>query len=69
MVLGGVALQFATGFTLAFLVYQVGTLVTTGNFGPGFLGGLIAVAVFAGVIAYLIAKANRAVAAKQAAKR
>ena len=66
---GGVALQFATGFTLAFLVYQVGTLVTTGNFGPGFLGGLIAVAVFAGVIAYLIAKANRAVAAKQAAKR
>ena len=62
---GGVALQFATGFTVAYLVYQVGTLITTGNFGPGFLGGLVAVAVFAGVIASLIAGANRAVAEKK----
>ena len=62
---GGVALQFATGFTVAYLVYQVGTLITTGNFGPGFLGGLVAVAVFAGVIASLIAGANRAVAQKK----
>ena len=62
---GGVALQFATGFTVAYLVYQVGTLITTGNFGPGFLEGLVAVAVFAGVIASLIAGANRAVAQKK----
>ena len=66
---GGVGLQFATGFTLSYLVYQVGTLVTTGDFGPGFLGGLVAVALFAGVIAYLIAKADQAVAAKEAAKK
>ena len=30
---GGVALQFATGFTISYLVYQIGTLVTTGSFG------------------------------------
>ena len=57
---GGVALQLATGFTLGYLVYQFGTLFTTGSFGPGFLGGLIAVAVFAGVIVYLIHRADRA---------
>jgi ferrous iron transport protein B len=65
---GGVALQLATGFTIGYLVYQVGTLVTTGSFGPGFLGGLIAVAAFAGVIGYLIRKADAQVAAKKAAK-
>ena len=57
---GGVALQLAAGFTLGYLVYQFGTLFTTGSFGPGFLGGLIAVAVFAGVIVYLIRRADRA---------
>ena len=39
---GGVSLQLATGFTVAYLVYQVGTLITTGSLGAGFLGGLIA---------------------------
>ena len=58
---GGVALQLATGFTIGFLVYQVGTFVTTGSVGAGFLGGLIAVAGFAGVIVCLIRKADRAV--------
>ena len=65
---GGVALQLATGFTLGYLVYQFGTLFTTGSFGTGFLGGLIAVAVFAGVIVYLIRKADRAAAAEKALK-
>ena len=65
---GGVALQLATGFTIGYLVYQVGTLVTTGSFGPGFLGGLIAVAAFAGIITHLIRKADAQVAAKKAAK-
>ena len=65
---GGVALQLATGFTLGYLVYQFGTLFTTGSFGTGFLGGLIAVAVFAGVIVYLIRKADRAAEAEKALK-
>ena len=30
---GGICLQLATGYTVAFLVYQVGTLVTTGSLG------------------------------------
>lgn len=47
---GAIGLQLATGFTVGFLVYQVGTLVTTGSFGAGFVGGLIAVLVFAAII-------------------
>ena len=57
--LGAICLQLATGFTLGFLVYQIGTLVTTGSFGAGFLGGLIAVIIFATIIVSLIIKANR----------
>ena len=54
----GVGLQLVTGFTVSFLVYQIGTLVTTGSFGPGFLGGLVAVVCFGAIIGYLIAKSN-----------
>ena len=55
---GGVGLQLATGFTVAFLVYQVGTLITEGALGKGFLPGLAAIAVFAGIIGWLCAKAD-----------
>ncbi len=55
---GGVALQFATGFTVAYLVYQIGTLITTGAFGAGALPGAIIVAVIGGVIAYLCKNAD-----------
>ena len=51
---GGIGLQLGTGFTVAFLVYQAGTLITTGAVGAGFLPGLAAVIVFAGVVAGLI---------------
>ena len=57
----GICLQLATGFTVGFLVYQIGTLITTGVLGAGFTGGLIAVCIFAAVIVYLIQKANRAI--------
>ena len=57
--LGAICLQLATGFTVGFLVFQIGTLITTGSFGAGFIGGLIAVLVFAAVVAFLIVKANR----------
>ena len=56
---GGIGLQFATGYTVAFLVYQVGTLITTGAFGAGFLPGLLMVAAIVAYIAYLIAKADK----------
>ena len=57
----GICLQLATGFTVGFLVYQIGTLITTGNLGAGFVGGLIAVLVFAAVIVTLIMRANRTI--------
>ncbi len=56
---GGVALQLGTGFTVGFLVYQVGTLVTTGGFGAGFLPGLIAVALMAAIVARLCVKGDQ----------
>ena len=66
---GGVALQFATGYTIAFLVYQIGTLITTGSVGAGFLPGLIVVAAIVAVIAYLINKTNKSLAAEYALKK
>ena len=65
---GGVGLQFATGFSVAYVVYQIGTLITTGSFGPGFFGGLVAVAAFAGAIVLLIRRADWAYAAEMAMK-
>lgn len=56
--LGAICLQLATGYTVGFLVYQIGTLVTTGSLGAGFAGGLIAVIVFAVIIAAIIIRNN-----------
>ena len=60
---GGVALQMGTGFTVGFLVYQIGTLITTGAFGAGFLPGLIAVAVMAVIVIELCIRADKSVKA------
>ncbi|MBQ7284264.1 MAG: ferrous iron transporter B, partial [Oscillospiraceae bacterium] len=56
---GGVALQFATGYTVAYFVYQIGTLITTGSVGAGFVPGLVVVAVIVAIIASRISKANK----------
>ncbi|MDO4396542.1 MAG: ferrous iron transporter B, partial [Clostridia bacterium] len=58
----GICLQLGTGFTVGFLVYQIGTLIVTGSLGAGFLGGLIAVLVFAAIITVLIIRGQREVA-------
>ena len=63
---GGIGLQLATGYTMGFLVYQIGTLVTTGSVGDGFVGGCIAVAAFVAVIIYLCMRADRKVKAEPA---
>ena len=55
---GGIALQLATGFVVGFLVYQIGTLITEGHLGAGFVPGLVAVAVIAVVIGYLCIKGD-----------
>ena len=56
---GGIALQLGTGYTIAFLVYQIGTLVTTGRLGNGFVTGLIAVLAMVAVVVFMIQKTNR----------
>ena len=66
---GGIGFQLGVGYTVAFLVYQIGTLITTGSLGNGFVGGLIAVVFFAAVIALLIRKANRELKAEAAQRK
>ncbi|WP_300531157.1 nucleoside recognition domain-containing protein, partial [Peptacetobacter sp.] len=57
--LGGIGLQFGAGYTVAFLVYQIGTLITTGSVGQGFLPGLVVVLAIAAFIIRLIVKENK----------
>lgn len=66
---GGIALQLGTGYTVAFLVYQIGTLITTGGVGTGFVPGLIAVLAIAGVVLYLVKKADKTLDAKYSLKK
>ncbi|MBR4961755.1 MAG: ferrous iron transporter B [Clostridia bacterium] len=49
----GIALQLGVGFTVGYLVYQIGTLLTAGTVGAGFVPGLAAVLVFAAICVYL----------------
>jgi len=55
----GIGLQLGTGFTVGYLVYQIGTLITTGKLGAGFLPGLIAVAVFVGILVVLCVRGEQ----------
>ena len=64
----GVELQMATGFSVGFVVYQVGTLLTLGAVGAGFWAGLAMLAFIACVIVTLIRRADRAYAAEMAMK-
>ena len=66
---GGVGLQFATGYVVAFLVYQFGTLATLGTLGEGFLPGLVVVVAIVGYIAHLIKKTNQELAAEYKLKK
>ena len=66
---GGIGLQFAVGYIIAFLVYQVGTLITTGALGDGFIFGLVVTVAIVGYICYLIHKANVQLAKEDALKR
>ena len=66
---GGIALQLMIGFTIGFLVYQTGTLITTGAVGAGFVPGLIAVAVFVAVIVALCIKGDKKAKEEKAKKK
>ena len=56
---GGIGLQMGVGFTVSYLVYQIGTLITTGSFGAGFIPGLIVVAAIAAFITGIIINTNK----------
>ena len=66
---GGIALQLGTGYTIGFLVYQIGTLITTGSLGAGFVPGLIAVVAMVAVVVFLINKTNKSLAAEYELKK
>ena len=55
----GIALQLGTGYSIAFFVYQIGTLITTGALGAGFVPGLIAVLVMVAILVVLIQRTNK----------
>lgn len=58
---GAIGFQVGVGYLLSFLVYQVGTVITTGSVGGGFIPGLVAVGAFAAVVGVLMHRGSRAV--------
>ena len=64
---GGIALQLGTGYSVGYLVYTIGTLVTGGalNVGAAIGGGLFVLA-FAAVLVYLCATSDKKVKAEYA---
>ncbi|MBQ7118791.1 MAG: ferrous iron transporter B [Oscillospiraceae bacterium] len=66
---GGVGLQLGVGFTIGFLVYQIGTFVTEGKPGQGFVPGLCAIALMVAFVAYLISKAQKNLKAEYELKK
>ena len=65
---GGICLQLATGYVVAYLVYTIGTLITAPaslNVGAA-IAGLIAVVAMVGIIATLIRNTNKKMKAEYA---
>ena len=57
---GGIGLQLATGYTVAYIVYTIGTIITGGTLNIGAaIGGLIAVAAMVAVVIGLIMNTNK----------
>ena len=65
---GGIALQLGVGFTVGYLVYQIGTLITYGTLGAGFFPGLIAVVAMIAIVVYLCVNADKKLKAELAKK-
>ncbi len=58
-VFGAVGFQLAMGYSVAFIIYQVGTIIESGSVGTGFLPGLIAVTAIITYISYLMRKGSQ----------
>ena len=59
-----IGLQFGTGYTIAFLVNQIGTLVTAGHLAVGFAPGLVAIIAMTAIIVCIGKKIRREFDAK-----
>ena len=66
---GGIALQLSTGYSIGFLVYQIGTLIVTGKLGAGFVGGLIFFLAYVGVLVWLCIRGDRLANENKKAKK
>ncbi len=57
---GGIGLQLGTGYTVAYLVYTIGTIITGGTLNVGSaIAGLVAVLVMVGIVIALINNTNK----------
>ena len=64
---GGIGLQFATGYTVSYLVYTIGTLVTGGKFNmTATIAGLVAVVVMVAIVVGLIMNTKKKMKAESA---
>ncbi len=67
---GGIGLQLAVGYTVAYLVYTIGSIATGASLNVGAtVGGLIAVVAMAAVVVGLIMKTNKQLSAEYALKK
>ncbi len=68
--LGGIGLQLGVGFTVAYFVYTIGTLITEAQAlnKAAAVGGLIAILAIIVVVGVLMGRANKRVKAEQALK-
>ena len=66
---GGIALQIGVGYSVAYIVYQAGTLMTTGAVGDGFIPGLAVLSVFAAIVVFLCIRTDRKLEQEKNSKR
>ena len=65
----GIGLQLCTGYTVGYLVYQIGTLITEGKLGEAFLPGLIAVLVMIAAVILMAIRSNKRLKAEYELKK
>lgn len=65
----GIGLQFATGYIVAFLIYQIGTLILTGALGTAFVPGLIAVIAIIAVCVLICVRTRKSIEQEYALKK
>ena len=58
--------QTLLAYVVSLCVYQIGTLITTGSFGNGFLPGLIVVVILAAIVISLVRNTNKQLSAEYA---